>query len=277
MTDIYWQNDATGEVVVWTMNGTTKVSEHTVSINPGLGWTIAGTGNLIGAFANQVVFNSGTEVGIWSMDDGYEPILATSADPTTRIITLGIGNVVGMYGSKLYLQDPAGGDITIWTIGPDSNGDPEITNTETLMTPGADWTFKAVFDTEIIIQHKNGNVVVCDGYGDFQFAGTNPGLENWKIAGMVDLTGNARGDIIWELKENDSSVIPVVWQYRIVDSAYMRSFLETAPNMHIKAIADFDGDNESDLLWQSTINGSGNIWITNGTTIVNKTNIGSPS
>jgi feruloyl esterase len=66
--DIFWRNTATGDVAMWTMNGSTVTQSVDLGTVP-LNWTIAGVGDFDGNGSADILWrdNSGN-VGIWLMN-----------------------------------------------------------------------------------------------------------------------------------------------------------------------------------------------------------------
>jgi len=276
MTDLVWQEDD-GRVVIWYMDGTTKTAEIEVGINPGAAWRVVGTGDLDDDGCSDIVFQNGVAVAVWPMD-GAAPRLTESGDPDTRLLSIGTGSVVAVAGANVYLQTDDG-PITVWTMGPDENGDPSIISTDTIATPaGAGWRARGVdyFNGDVVVRHDGGTAALARNDGSFYLAGPNPGLTNWQIAAFADLDASGRSDVIWEVQDA-GGVRAVVWLIETAEPGYAMALGDPQPlGARIALSADFDEDGKFDLLWQAD-GGPATVWLMGGATVLDVFSLGVPA
>ncbi len=97
---------------------------------------------------------------------------------------------------------------------------------------------------------------------------------DWQIEGTGDFNGDKKSDVVWRnYKTGDT----VVW---LMDGTKFLSGTTTNPvagtdyatlykvadtNWHIEAVADFNNDSKSDLMWRNTKTGENVVWFMNGT------------
>jgi hypothetical protein len=98
------------------------------------------------------------------------------------------------------------------------------------------------------------------------FGGVND--PNWKIAGSGDFNGDGWLDLLWQNQADGR-----IWVWKLRED----TGLETSPitpevvsdlNWKIRAVADMNGDDKADLIWQHRVDGRVAVWLMNGTSMV---------
>ena len=88
---------------------------------------------------------------------------------------------------------------------------------------------------------------------------------NWEVAGVGDLNGDGKSDIIWWNKStgwvgawlmDGSNYTQASWIFQIVDT-----------NWKIVGVGDFDGDGKSDIFFRHSVSGANAVWLMNGLAI----------
>lgn len=250
-TDIIWRNYGTpglsGFTALWTMNGLTPVNTVNFPVSPPPDWQIAGTGD----------FNQ----------DGQADIVWRN------------------YGATV----PPGGRTVIWTM----NGETP-TSTVPLNTPPVDdpnWRIEGVADFnndgqgDLVWRYYGttgpavGLTVIWTMNGTVPTSTLNmPVLvpdPNWQIAGIGDFTGDGKPDLLWR---NYGATVPpggrtVIWTMNGTTPTSTVTFPVAVDdiNWRVDAVGDFNGDNQTDILWRNygaTVPPGGRtvIWTMNGTT-----------
>ncbi|MBW4520763.1 MAG: VCBS repeat-containing protein [Scytolyngbya sp. HA4215-MV1] len=250
LTDIIWRNYGTpglsGSTALWRMSGLTPVSTVNFPISPLPDWQIAGTGD----------FNQ----------DGQADIVWRN------------------YGATV----PPGGRTVIWTM----NGETP-TGTVPLNTPPVDdpnWRIEGVADFnndgqgDLVWRYYGttgptvGQTVIWTMNGTVPTSTLNmPVLvtdPNWHIVGIGDFTGDGKPDLLWR---NYGAIVPpggrtVIWTMNGTTPTSTVTFPVAVDdiNWHVDAIGDFNGDNQTDILWRNygaTVPPIGRtvIWTMNGT------------
>jgi len=99
--------------------------------------------------------------------------------------------------------------------------------------------------------------------GDLEFPQWQA-MNPWRIAGMGDVDGDGRDDVIWYYPP---SGIVAVWLMNggtIVSSATLATVSDT--EWQIAGVADFSGDGRADLLWRRST-GETYLWVLNGLSV----------
>ena len=84
---------------------------------------------------------------------------------------------------------------------------------------------------------------------------------DWQIAGIGDVTGDGKADIIWR---NSSNGVVAVWLMsgsKIISVGFPGS---TSLDWDIQAVRDVDGNGQADILWRNSNSGVVGVWLMNG-------------
>jgi hypothetical protein len=127
--DLLWRNVSSGELVVWTMNGSTVASSATASVNPGAytsttGWQVQGIADFNGDGKSDILWRKAEtgETAVWFMNSsvksggGRTSSSAGAYSSTTGWQIQGIGDFNGDGKSDILLRDAVTGRMAIWTM-----------------------------------------------------------------------------------------------------------------------------------------------------------------
>jgi FG-GAP-like repeat len=173
-SDILWQNDSSGSIEIWEMNGTTLIARGRFPKSDPV-WQAVGTGDFNGDGMADILWQNPVSgaVTIWEMD-GTSVINTYGAfNPGPSWQAVGVGDFDGagksdilfQYRNPSNLQDPTNGRVSILkrngaALIPIRNANGSIPN------PGAGWRIVGISDyhsdgtTDIVFQKDDGRVTV---------------------------------------------------------------------------------------------------------------------
>ncbi|MDF5721153.1 MAG: VCBS repeat-containing protein [Rhizonema sp. PD37] len=96
---------------------------------------------------------------------------------------------------------------------------------------------------------------------------------NWSFS-FADFNGDGKSDIFWN---NSATGENKIW---LMDGSTITNATDASQNIDslsgwTPTLADFNGDNKTDILWRNSTTGDNQIWLMDGTTISSKNQIGS--
>jgi hypothetical protein len=232
--DLVWRNYATGENLIWFMNGTTPTTSASTGINvPDPNWRIEGTSDFDNDGNSDLLWrNYATgENLIWFMD-GATPKAGASVlqVPDLNWRLQGVGDFDNDGQSDLLWRNYATGENLIWFM----NG----------ATPEA-----------------GSYILQVDG-------------SSWEIGGVGDFDDDGRrDDIVWRNYATGENLIWLM-DGATPQQALTISTAVPDSNWRIQGVSDFDSDGLSDdLLWRHAVTGETLIWTMNGATTGTATQI----
>lgn len=203
LCDLVWQNTATGERLVWFMNGGAYAGGAYLGVIS-TDWSIAGTGNFFGSGQADVVWqNSATgERLIWEMNgSAYVTSHSLGVIPVAWSIAA-IGDFNGDGQPDLVWQNSATGERVVWFM----NG-AAFVGSANLGVISTDWSIAAAGDlnsdgqTDLVWQNTaTGERVVWLMNGTSFTGSANLGVisTDWSIAAAGDFNADGNVDLVWQ-------------------------------------------------------------------------------
>ena len=286
-SDIYLQNASNGVCYVWNLNGKAVTTSGYVGWAPGPDWQVKGVADFNGdGYGDMLLQNSkDSSCYVWEMNGlgfasgksygfvGWTP----GADWQVK----GTGDFNGDGKSDILLQNASTGACYVWEM----NG-LDFASARSYgyvgWTPGAEWEAKGTGDfngdgkSDILLQNsKDGSCFVweMDGLGfagakSYGFVGWVPGAD-WQVKGIGNFNGDAYSDILLQNRKDGACYI---WEMKDLGFVETQSygFVGWTPGVEwqVKGTGDFNGDGKSDILLQSSKDGSGYVWEINGKMLV---------
>jgi hypothetical protein len=230
--DLIGQNQSTGQLYYWLMNGTTYVSSgylfngQAVDTN----WKIVGVGDFNADGKSDLVWqNQSTgQLYYWLMNgialqsSGYL-FNGQAVDTNWKIVGIGDFNADGK--TDLIWQNQATGQLYYWLM--------------------------------------NGIALQSSGY---LFNGQ--GIEtNWKIVGIGDFNADGKPDLIWQNQSTGQLYCWLMNGLVMQSSGYLYNGQAVDTNWKIVGVFDLDSDGKPDLIWQNQSTGQLYYWLMNGVTL----------
>jgi hypothetical protein len=217
--DIVWHDAASGEVRIWTVDGSNKTGEIQVGfIDTAMGWVLAGTGDFNGDGKLDLLWFSPStgSVKIWPMNGTsrltvsglpVEVVLAPTVIPNSGWAIAGVGDVDNDGISDIIWWNQRDGRINHWLIAASMSVKPESGNIGTHLSPGT-----------------------------------------WKVAGVGDFNADGRSDILWK---DDLTGDVELW---LTAGLYSYRSIPLAQGVvqawRVANIGDYDGDGRADIFWR---------------------------
>ena len=231
-SDLLLRNEATGELQVWAMNGTTRAGVLTTTPSglTDLQWRVSGTNDVDGDGRTDVVWRheASGKVVVWLMN-GVERISGSFTSPVgvsdTNWKLRATGDVDGDGQADLLWQQQSSGRLVVWLM----NG----------------------------LSRREGRFLTPEG----------PESAEWQAVGLGDLTGDGRTDavlqhaqtgrvVVWEL-EGDVRRSGVVLLPELAEAG-----------KHVAAVGDWNGDGKTDLVLWSEGGGELEAWLLDGLSLL---------
>jgi hypothetical protein len=90
---------------------------------------------------------------------------------------------------------------------------------------------------------------------------------NWRIVATGDFNRDGHRDIVWQHQTTGKIAVWMMNGLTMTSGIFMNPSEVTDTNWKIVGADDFDGDGQTDLLWQHRTQGYVAIWVMNGTTL----------
>lgn len=235
--EIYWTNATTGATVAWRTDNTPEDGEFvlgavTLANNDDTRWTLCARAdlNLDGAMDLIWRHSSTGEMRAWLMRGGETlrvVALPTVADTRWELRATPDLDLDGI--ADFVWRNTGTGQNVAWIMGaPSGSGDH--------FAPGA-------------IRAIQTMAAVRDPY--------------WQIEGAADFDGDDKPDLLWR---NVRTGAAAVWLMDGVDDRASVAITPTREdvNWRVAAIADYDHDGQSDLVWRNLLTGAMELWLMDG-------------
>jgi len=227
---IIWQNEASGWLAAWYMNGTSLgVSSY---LSPNLisdtSWKIAASGDFNSDGRKDLLWRqtgSGLLV-IWYMNGLYLDSSAytyPNSVPDMNWVVEGTGDLSGDGRSDILWRNRVTGQLLVWAM------DGRTRTSAVFLNPDR------VADTQ------------------------------WYVAGIGDFNNDGRGDLLWRNTAGSLYVWFMNGTTRTSGAYLTPNFID--PAWRIATVGDIDGDGRTDLIWRHSTGGWLTAWFLNGTTL----------
>ena len=271
-SDLLFLNTLTGSYASWDLNGRSIIGGGTIG-TPGPSWTYKATADFNGDGKSDILFqNVNGSYAIWTLNDTAIAGGGTIGNPGASWFFKGTGDFNGDGKNDLLFQKNDGTYAT-W----DLNGT-AIVGGGTLGNPGAAWAFAGIADyngdskSDILLRNTNGSLKTWNLNDTVVIGSHTPGNPGSTFA---IAHGHGANDFAALVFQNSTTSSVASW---IVNGKAQvgGGTLGTPGNAWTaKAVGDFAGTGEKDILFQKT-DGTLAVWQSNGVTQVGGGTIGNP-
>ena len=269
-SDILWQSSATGQVVLWPMDGATRLDNLNVTTVSNPAWTIAGDGDYDGdGIADLLWRNADTgQIIFWKMNGALiDENLSVSfvADSAWQIVASADLNGDGR--SDLVWRHGLSGQVVYWQMNGamiDLNANISATNLAWQIV--ATGRFDNDSNEDILWRNRLSGQMAMWTMNGQQILGnsnvTTVADENWQIVGVGKYDLDNKADILWR---NFSTGQNALW---LMDGPGIAANLgvPSVTNLDWEVVGDgdYDGDLKADVLWRHAVNGQNALWTLDG-------------
>jgi len=265
MSDVLWRNTATGNNVLWQMNGFTKLAGSIGVV--GAEWKVEGLGDFDGDRRSDILWRNASTSNpvIWFMD-GFTRLSDGPIDaPVADWQVVGLGDFNGNGKSDILWRDTITGNTVIWQM----NG---LTRKYdgSIGSPEADWQVASVDDfdgdgkSDILWRNtSSGSAVIwlMDGFTKLAGGSIGGASLDWQVVGTGDFDGDDRADILWR---NLTTGATVIWKMDGLSKTASGGIGGVPLVWEVAGVGDFDADAKADILWRNTTTGAAVVWLMDG-------------
>ncbi len=241
LSDLLWQNVATGELATWYLSNNKMVGAYRLSPAQvsDLGWRIVGTGDLDGDGLADIVWQHATGyLAVWRMQG---PLVLS-----THMLNPG-------YVADLNWKICAVGDI---------NGDGK-----------ADLVWRHEPDGALAVWYMNGSDLIAGVIVN----GPAVSDMNWKVVGAGDINRDGMADLVWQNRATGSLAAWALNGNQVTGASSL--MLDGSPvavadvNWVIAGVGDVNGNGSADVIWQNTATGQLGVWYLDGVNVLGQYSI----
>ncbi len=286
--DILWRNDATGQNVIWLMDGTTKLSEVTLPAVPDTQWQIVAVADLNADSKPDILWRhaaDGRNV-VWFLDgttftsQGFLPPVADTAWRLAAVADFNADTT-----PDLVWRNGTTGQNVVWYL----DGITVLSQALLAPVPDTAWqlTGAADFngDQAPDLLWRNGvtglNVVWYMNGATYQSQVLLPPVADtaWHVGAVQDMNADGQVDLVWRNGTTGQNAVWFLNGVTLINEAALPPVgtpwdmpnPSPAPIPSPATPFDFDGNGYPDILWRHATTGQNVVWTMTNATVLSQT------
>ncbi|MEA2235606.1 MAG: hypothetical protein QOC81_330 [Thermoanaerobaculia bacterium] len=273
--DIMWRNDATGQNVVWLMNGTTTksgafISNATTNVRLGAAADFNGDGR-----TDLLWRDPATGVNYMWLMNGFNVIGGGQIQTFDAAYNLAAAiDFNGDGKADILWHNDATGQNVMWLMNGVTVAAGSFIQTTTAnvrLAGAADFNGDGKGDLLWRDPATGANYMwLMNGFslnGGGQINSVDPA---YNLAAAVDFNNDGQADLLWH---NDATGQSVMWLMNGATAA-AGSFIQTMNSaFRFGGAGDFNGNGTGDILWHNPATGANVVWLMNGFSVVTTANL----
>jgi hypothetical protein len=272
--DLVWRNTATGQVSIWSMNGTNIVQNAIIGSAP-LNWRIIGAGNFTGNPGILWVNSNTGQLSVWTISGTIVPGIANffvGGSGVTGTVQA-IGDFHGNGRSDLIVHDSQRGGTWMATNQGNLNFSVSF-----LDSPNPSWKIVGVADlagtgTPQLIWQNTSTRKLSPWFFSNGSRVANPVISTipapgWKIMGFGAVNGHGKDAIVWQ---NTNSGAVSIWETNEQTVTSIENPADPGrpgKPWQLNRVAYLNGSGAGQIIWRNTVNGSVWTWDEKGNSFI---------
>ncbi|MFM7052131.1 MAG: FG-GAP repeat domain-containing protein [Planctomycetota bacterium] len=271
ISDIVFVNEQSRKVAAWLMEGLTRKQGMVLPDQVPAGYACEGIGDLDGNGSTDIVWRdaANSRLVAW-LTAGLEVFQKSAIAGTvgSNMQVVGIGDLSGDGRGDIVLRNTTNGDVTAWLMDGVLKAAEGTLGNSSGLTPEGLGDFDGDGRHDILWRTAGGTmrgwlVQGLDLHANEPIANVAAPVSGaWLVAGIADLTGDGKDDIVWR---QQATGLVAGWQMDGLTRADGKVINQGISSVwRIDALRDLDGDGMYDLVWRHALNGDLNAWKMNG-------------
>jgi secreted trypsin-like serine protease len=268
--DILWRNFATGQSVMWALNGASVTATGAVPTVADINWRMVALSDVTGDGRSDVIWRnlvSGQNF-VWAMSGAS--IIGSGAPPTVPGGSWRIVRVVDFTGDgrgDFLWRNLSTGQMAIWAMNGAAvlatAGLPTVSDLNWVVAAADDFTGDGLAD--MVWRHgiSGANHLWAMSGGTIIGSAALPGVPdtNWQIVGAGHFTRDGVADLFWRHRTNGLNAIWALKGATLQTGRALPTVADT--NWRVAGTGDYNGDRRADILWRNVGNGANIVWVMN--------------
>lgn len=253
--DILWRETATGQLILWTMNGGTILNSKVIHPGGNTAWTVEGVGDFDGDGDSDILWRNNGWILLWLLENGT---IVSSTSLHTNVAAAWVIAAVADWNFDGRADIVFRNDTTVQYVFWYMNG----STIQSTFTRQKNLDLGPCADEGIafpgVLVGRNQTVWRSTMPGG-QGARCNPfpAKSGWDIVALADFSVSTGANALW--RNASTGATEITREVVSGPAKYYALHPGNNPDWTVMGAADFTGDNVADILWRNT-NGATMLW-----------------